>query len=138
MILFGIILGLVLGAVVGRSVGGLFEIRLRWTGLIFLALVLRIGTQIAIAGGVQFAADYRLPLYVSAFGLLALACWLNRSQPGMIAIAIGVASNGLAVLVNAGWMPVTASSRRSSAMSYGMSANLSSWNPGLMNTRSTR
>ena len=106
MILFGIVVGLLLGAVVGRSVGGLFEIRLRWISLIFLALALRIGTQVAIAGGVEFAADFRLPLYVSAFGVLALACWLNRSQPGMIAIAIGVASNGLAVLVNVGWMPV--------------------------------
>ena len=62
MILFGIILGLVLGAVAGRSLNGLFEIRLRWISLIFLALALRIGTQVAIAGGVQLAADFRLPL----------------------------------------------------------------------------
>ena len=86
MILFGIVVGLLLGAIVGRSLGGLFDIRLRWVSLIFLALALRIGTQVAIGNGVQFAADFRLPLYVSAFGLLAFACWLNRSQPGMIAI----------------------------------------------------
>ena len=61
MILFGIVVGLLLGAIVGRSVGGLFEIRLRWISLIFLALALRIGTQVAIAGGVEFAADSGYP-----------------------------------------------------------------------------
>ena len=117
VILLGIVLGLLAGAVVGRSLGGLLEIRLRWVSLIFLALTLRIGTQYAIGQGVQFAADYRLALYVSAFGLLAFACWLNRSQPGMIAIALGVASNGLAIFVNAGWMPVWVPSLEAVGMS---------------------
>ncbi len=49
--------------------------------------------------------------------MLAYACWLNRSQPGMIAIALGVASNGLAVLVNAGWMPVWVPSLEAVGMS---------------------
>ena len=106
MILIGIVVGLGLGAVVGRSLGGLLNVQLRWVSLIFLALVLRVGTQAAIGQGVQIAADFRLPLFVGAFGLLAYATWLNRSQPGLIAVAIGVASNGLAVLVNGGWMPV--------------------------------
>ena len=117
MILLGILLGLVAGVLVGRSLGGLLEIRLRWVSLIFVALILRVGTQYAISQGVQFAADFRLPLYVGAFGLLAYACWLNRSQPGMIAIALGVASNGLAVLVNAGWMPVWVPSLEAVGMS---------------------
>ncbi len=58
MILLGILLGLVAGVVVGRSLGGLLEIRLRWVSLIFVALILRVGTQYAISQGVQFAADY--------------------------------------------------------------------------------
>jgi MFS family permease len=106
LILLGVLGGLLLGLVSGHSLRGLFSIRLRWVSLIFLALALRIGTELAVGAGVAAAEDLRLPLYVAAFGLLAFATWLNRSQPGMIVIALGVASNGLAVIANGGWMPV--------------------------------
>jgi MFS transporter, DHA3 family, macrolide efflux protein len=119
VIQLGLVAGLVLGVLAGGSLLGLLNVRLRWVGLIFLALVLRIGTQLAIAQGVQPAADFRLPLYVGAFALLALACWLNRSQPGMTAIALGVASNGLAVFLNAGWMPVWPPSLAVAGLSIG-------------------
>ena len=32
--------------------------------------------------------------------------WLNRSQPGLLLVMVGVLANGLAVVVNGGWMPV--------------------------------
>ncbi len=41
-----------------------------------------------------------------SFGLLVLALWLNRSQPGLLLAMVGVGANGLAILVNAGFMPV--------------------------------
>ncbi|HWH37216.1 MAG TPA: MFS transporter [Candidatus Limnocylindrales bacterium] len=106
MIIPGLLLGLLIGLLLGGRPGRLADVRLRWVGLILLALLLRWGTQAAISHGVELADLLRLPLYISAFGLLALATWLNRAQPGMLVIAVGAASNGLAMLLNGGWMPV--------------------------------
>lgn len=106
MIVIGLIVGLVGGLLAGGRIGRLIDVRLRWVGLIFLALALRIGTQVAIANGVEIADVLRLPLYAASFGLLIAGLWPNRNHPGLLAVAVGAASNGLAIIVNGGWMPV--------------------------------
>lgn len=106
MIVLGLILGLVGGLLAGGSIGRLIDVRLRWVGLIFLALALRIGTQISIGNGVEIADTLRLPLYAAAFGLLIAGLWPNRNHPGLLAVAVGAGANGLAIIVNGGWMPV--------------------------------
>jgi DHA3 family macrolide efflux protein-like MFS transporter len=106
LILLGLLAGLVLGLASGGRIGRLIDVRLRWVALIFVALLLRYGTQLAIAGGVELADALRLPLYAGAFGLLVGALWLNRSHPGLLAVAVGAASNGVAIVLNGGWMPV--------------------------------
>jgi MFS transporter, DHA3 family, macrolide efflux protein len=106
MILLGIVIGLAAGMLLGGRLGRLADVRLRWVVLIFISLALRLGTQAAIARGVEEADALRLPLYGTGFALLAFAMWLNRRQPGLIVVALGVAANGLAVVVNGGWMPV--------------------------------
>lgn len=106
MIVIGIILGLVGGLLGGGSIGRLIDVRLRWVGLIFLALALRIGTQVAIANGIEVADTLRLPLYAGAFGLLIAGLWPNRHHPGLLAVAVGAAANGVAIVANGGWMPV--------------------------------
>ncbi len=106
MILLGILAGLIAGLVAGGKVGRLIDVRLRWVGLIFLALALRIGTQVAIANGVDIVEQLRLPLYAAAFGLLVAGLWANREHPGLLAVAVGAAANGIAIVVNGGWMPV--------------------------------
>ncbi|MDP8905020.1 MAG: MFS transporter [Chloroflexota bacterium] len=106
MILLGIVIGLLVGLLLGGRPQRLLDVQLRWMALIFAALALRIGTQVAIASGVDAADALRLPLYAGAFGLLALAMWLNRGQPGLVVVAAGVLANGFAVVVNGGWMPV--------------------------------
>ena len=70
------------------------------------ALVLRFGTQFLIAQGVDVVDALRLPLYATSFLLVAGVLWLNRSQPGLLLVMVGVIANGLAVVVNGGWMPV--------------------------------
>ena len=55
MIVIGLVLGLLAGLLAGGKIGRLIDVRLRWVGLIFLALALRIGTQVAIANGVAIA-----------------------------------------------------------------------------------
>ncbi len=106
MIVIGLVGGLVLGLLAGGKVGRLLDVRLRWAILIVLALALRFGTQIAIGNGVAAADQLRLPLYAGAFGILAVALWLNRRLPGLLAVFVGVVANGVAIVVNGGSMPV--------------------------------
>jgi MFS family permease len=106
VIVVGLLGGLIAGLLAGGRLIRLIDVRLRWVGLILLALALRVGTQIAVANGVAAADALRLPLYGTAFGLLVVAVWVNRGHPGLLAVAVGAASNGLAIIVNGGWMPV--------------------------------
>jgi DHA3 family macrolide efflux protein-like MFS transporter len=106
MLLIGAVVGLVIGLLVGGHLDALLYVRLRFLALLVGALVLRFGTQILIAQGVDAVDALRLPLYASSFLLVAGVLWLNRSQPGLLLVMVGVVSNGLAVVVNGGWMPV--------------------------------
>ncbi len=48
----------------------------------------------------------RVLLFGASFGMLVIALWLNRSQPGLLLAMVGIGANGIAVVVNGGFMPV--------------------------------
>src|SRR5262245_9843832 len=102
----GIVVGLVVGLLAGGRVEALTSARIRFAALIAIAIVVRSGTQLLIASGVELADALRLPLYAAAFGVLVGALWLNRSGPGLVLVLVGTACNAIAILVNGGWMPV--------------------------------
>ncbi len=106
MLIGGILLGLVLGLLAGGSLRNLAEVRLRWTGLLVGALVLRFATEAALNAGIDIVEALRLPLLIGAFGLLLIPLWLNRTYPGLSLAFLGVLSNGLVILVNGGYMPI--------------------------------
>jgi MFS transporter, DHA3 family, macrolide efflux protein len=106
VIIFGVLIGLALGLLAHGKITRLIDVHLTWVGLIFLALALRVGTQLAVANGLQIAETLRLPLYTAAFVLLIAGLWPNRNRPGITAVIVGAAANGLAIVVNGGFMPV--------------------------------
>ncbi|MFN8621995.1 MAG: MFS transporter [Chloroflexota bacterium] len=106
MLLIALVAGLLAGILSGGHLGALVNVRLRFAGLIVLAIVVRFGTQILIAQGVGIVDQLRWPLYAFAFGSLVGALWLNRRHPGLLVVLVGVALNATAILVNGGWMPV--------------------------------
>ena len=106
MLIGGVVIGLVLGLLLRGRPGNLLDARIRWSGLLFLAVIVRFGTELAISNGVAIADTLRLPLFAGAFGLLLVTLWHNRAVPGMLVVMAGVASNAFAVVVNGGWMPV--------------------------------
>jgi MFS family permease len=106
VLLIGVLVGLGAGFAAGGRFEALLNARLRYVALLLGALVLRYGTQAAIAQGVGLADQLRLPLYGIAFGSLAVALWLNRDKPGLLAALAGVLANGVVIVVNGGWMPV--------------------------------
>ena len=106
MLIGGILLGLVLGLLAGGRLRNLAEIQLRWTGLLVAALVLRFATEAALNAGIDIVETLRLPLLVTAFGVLLIPLWANRTYPGLILAFLGVLSNGLVIVVNGGYMPI--------------------------------
>lgn len=106
MLIGALLLGLVLGLLAGGRISGLLAIRLRSPGLLFAAVILRYGTELALDQGIAVADTLRVPLFALAFFLLLVALWRNRSQPGLPAVGAGVAMNAAVVIANGGWMPV--------------------------------
>ena len=106
MLIGGILLGLVLGLVAGGSISNLAAVRLRWIGILFLAVMVRFGTEAAIGAGVDVVQALRLPLFAISFGLLLAGLWANRSNPGLSLAFVGILLNTIAVLANGGYMPV--------------------------------
>ena len=106
MLIGGIALGLVLGLLLGGRLENLANIRLRFLPLLFVAVIVRFGTEAALGFGVPIAETLRIPLLGLAYGLLLFALWRNRFYPGLALAFIGIASNGLVIMVNGGYMPV--------------------------------
>ena len=106
MLLLGIILGLVAGLAAGGRLDNLLAIRLRWPLLIFVALALRLGTEAALLRDVTIVDQLRVPLLATAYGVLVVALWVNRSRPGIGLALVGTVLNATVILVNGGYMPV--------------------------------
>jgi DHA3 family macrolide efflux protein-like MFS transporter len=106
MLVIAIVLGVVFGLLAGGHISNLLSAQLRFGALIIGGLVLRFATQWLIDQGVELADQLRVVLYTISFGLLVVALWLNRSQPGLLVAAVGIGANGVAVLLNGGYMPV--------------------------------
>ena len=56
--------------------------------------------------GVAPVEALRMPLFALSYGLLLFTLWHNRGYPGLALAFVGIASNGLVIIVNGGWMPV--------------------------------
>jgi MFS family permease len=101
-----ILLGLVVGLLVGGSIWNLATVRLRWIGVLLLAVIVRFGTEAAIGNGIELAEQLRLPLFGSAYALLLVGLWANRAHPGMSLAFVGILCNLIAITLNNGRMPI--------------------------------
>ena len=106
MLIGGIVLGLILGLLVGGRLEHLASIRLRYMPLLFVAVIIRFGTELLLGQGVGVVDTLRMPLYALSYGLLLFALWKNRTYPGLALAFVGVAANAIAIVANGGRMPV--------------------------------
>lgn len=106
MLLAGIALGLIAGLLAGGRITNLTEVRLRWMAVIFLAVVVRYGTEAALSRGIPAAETLRIPLLVTAYAILLVGLWVNRRQPGLAIAFVGTLSNAVVIAVNGGHMPL--------------------------------
>ena len=106
MLIGGIALGLVLGLLLGGKIERLAAIQLRYLPLLFLAVIVRFGTELALGMGIPIVETLRVPLLALAHGLLLFTLWHNRWYPGLALALVGVAANAIAIMANGGYMPV--------------------------------
>ncbi len=106
MLILGMLVGLTLGLLAGGSINNLASVRLRWVGVLLLAVILRYATEYLLIRGSAVVDALRLPLFVTAFGLLLAALWVNRTQPGLRIAFVGILLNTVAIIANAGHMPI--------------------------------
>jgi DHA3 family macrolide efflux protein-like MFS transporter len=102
----GIVLGLVLGLAAGGTLSNLGLIRLRRVWLLLAAVLIRYGTEALLGAGVPFVDALRVPLLASAYVLLLVALWNNRTYPGLSLAFVGILSNATVIVVNGGYMPI--------------------------------
>jgi DHA3 family macrolide efflux protein-like MFS transporter len=112
----GIVLGLVAGLVAGGRLDNLLRVRLRWIALLFLAVLVRFGTELLLAQGVDWAATLRLPLFATAYALLLTGLWANRHHPGFALAFVGSLANATAIVLNGGAMPIYEPSLRAAGL----------------------
>jgi len=97
-----------IGLLRGGRLHNLTYLSIRWSGLPLLAL----GLQLFVIYGParDDARPFGLPalLIVGSYALLMVAVLANWRMPGMILLGMGAAVNLLVILLNGGWMPVTA------------------------------
>jgi hypothetical protein len=102
-----VIYAVLIGVAAGSLIGGRFErlgaMRLRWAWLALAGLAI----QIVLFSG---AVDDRLGglgpvIYVGSTALVLLVVLANLRVPGLALVALGAASNLVAILANGGFMP---------------------------------
>lgn len=106
MFLSTILLALIVGALAGGGVPRLAELRLRWVWLLLLALGLRLaatwgGREMGLIGGPAVGTAI-----IGGYALIFVWLSLNWRVPGLQVASVGIAANGLAVVLHGGQMPI--------------------------------
>lgn len=106
MLILGVALGLVAGLLLGGRLDNLIAVRLRWIWLLFLAALLRFATEFFLIQRAEAVEQLRMPLFLTAYGLLLIGLYVNRQRPGIAMAFAGIASNAIAIAANGGYMPI--------------------------------
>jgi hypothetical protein len=104
-ILYAIPAGIVAGFLLGGRLDRLSDLRLRWAWLAVAGLVAQLllfADPIATSVG-----EFGAPIYVLSTAAVLVAVVRNWRIPGMWLVAVGAASNLLAIVANGGIMPAS-------------------------------
>ena len=102
-ILYAIPVGIVVGYLLGGRLDRLGSIRFRWAPLAMLGLAVQVALFSDPLAGV--VGDAGPPIYVASTAAVLVAVLRNLDIAGLPIIAIGAASNLLAIVANGGYMP---------------------------------
>ena len=103
--LYALVAGIVIGVALGGHLEGVAALHLRWAPLLvggLLAQLLLFSDPVTARVG-----DLGPALYVGTTLLVFAAILRNRAIPGMPVVAVGAASNLVAIVSNGGYMPAS-------------------------------
>jgi hypothetical protein len=105
-ILYSVVAGLLVGLALGGRAGGLGDLRFRFAWL----AVLGFAAQVVVFSGpvTERIGALGVPLYVGSTGLVFAVLLANVGISGLAIVAVGAASNLLAIVANGGYMPAAA------------------------------
>lgn len=103
LLLYSIAVGLILGRLLGGRVRNLENVRFAWWGLALAGLAVQL--VLFAAPVASQVGDAGPPIYVISTLAVMAALLRNLRLPGFAIIAVGAASNLVAVLANGGAMP---------------------------------
>lgn len=104
-ILYAIPIGIIAGYLLGGRLDGLAEVPFRWGWLAVAGLLV----QVVLFSGpvVDTIGAAGPPLYVASTAAVLVAVLRNLRLPGIPLVALGAASNLLAIVLNGGVMPAS-------------------------------
>jgi Family of unknown function (DUF5317) len=102
-VLYALVIGVILGFVLGGRPAGLAALQFRWSGLMLGGLFFQVLLfSDPVAGRI---GPLGAPLYVASTAVVLTAVLANWRIPGLPIVALGAASNLLAIAANGGYMP---------------------------------
>ncbi len=104
-ILYAIPIGIIAGYLLGGRLEGLADIHFRWGWLAIAGLLVQVLLFAEPVAATVGAAG--TPIYLASTAAVLVAVLRNVRIPGMPIVAIGAASNLLAIVVNGGVMPTS-------------------------------
>ena len=113
-----ILVGIVIGLARGGRLQQLASVPFRWGWLALAAFGLQIDL---IYFPEQVGAEpvsLRLYILVLSYALLIAVIWQNRRLPGLWLLAVGLAANLAVMLLNGGYMPITAEALSQAGFSH--------------------
>jgi Family of unknown function (DUF5317) len=106
---FPVVGALALGLVLGGRLGNLAELRLRASWLFFVAIALQIVAFPFAFLPWRMDAGVASLLWLTSYGCLIVAAFVNRRITGVPIVALGMCMNVAAIVANGGTMPVSPS-----------------------------
>jgi hypothetical protein len=115
--------GLVIAPLLGGRWSRLADLRIRWPGVFYVAIVLQL---------VAFpfsTLPWRTPdraavvLWLVSYGLFVIGIGCNLRLPGVQLVAVGMVSNLAAILANGGHMPALPAALRAAGLHFQQSRN---------------
>jgi hypothetical protein len=105
-VLYAVAAGLLIGLLVGGRLSGLSRLEFVWAPLIALGMAIQLALfSDPIAASIGGAGP---PIYVGSSLLVLAAVCRNWSIRGLPIVALGAASNLVAIIANGGYMPASA------------------------------
>lgn len=110
VLLDAVIVSLILGWLLRGRLANLAEVEIRGVALALAAAVVQYGGQYAANAGWTLVQEWGPLFYAGTFLLLFAVIWLNRRNPALVLIGLGIFLNALVIAANGGKMPVSAES----------------------------